>query len=79
MKEGRGERELFSRYRVSVLQDEKVLELCCSIMRTLLKRTFKMVKMVNFMLGVSSPAPHYKSELRQEGWGRGKPIWKVNA
>lgn len=33
VKGGRGEGELFNKCRVSVLQDEKVLELCCSIMR----------------------------------------------
>ena len=27
---GRGKGELFKEYRVSVLQDEKVLEICCA-------------------------------------------------
>lgn len=29
---GWGKREMFSGYRVSVLQDEKVLETCCATM-----------------------------------------------
>ena len=51
---GKGERgSVFNGYRVSMLQEEKVLGLCCTIMQiylTLLNSTFKMVKVVNFMI-----------------------------
>ena len=57
---------MFSRYRVSVLQDEKVLEIYCTTMRIYLTQLtvyLKMVKMVNLMLCVFY---HYK-KLKSEG------------
>ena len=41
---------LFNRYRVSVLQDEKFLDICCTMMCLAGKCTLKMVKVVDFML-----------------------------
>ena len=53
---GGKEKLLFKGYRVSVSQDEKVLELCFTIMWIyIILLNLKMVKMVNFMLCVFTP------------------------
>ena len=53
---GGKEKLLFKGYRVSVLQDEKVLELYFTVMWIyIILLNLKMVKMVNFMLCVFTP------------------------
>ena len=50
---GAGTEECFNGYRISVLQDEKVLEVGCAkmgICLILMNLYLKMVKMVNFTL-----------------------------
>lgn len=53
LREGRNGELLFSECRLSVQQDQDVLEIFCTIMLTyLLDCTLKMIKMVNYMLCV---------------------------
>ena len=65
---GRGNGELFNKYRVSVLQNEKVLEIGCTILwiyLTLLNCTLKNIQDGKFYV-VCILSPKQKGEKRKE-------------
>ena len=70
---GLGQKELFHGYRISVLQDEKALEICCKRIctwLTLLHCTLKIVKRINFTLCVFY-YNYQKKKKKGRGGGRG--------